>query len=189
MQIDLETLGLDKEKLADMVVERVAERLLSGYDIDEGGEAHSRPSRFQEALQAQIKERINSAVDDLASKHVLPKLQENIDNLVLQETSRWGEKVAPPKSFVEYMVERAENYIREEVDFQGKNKEQGGYNWSKKTTRISFIINSHLQYHIENAVKQALAGANAAIVGGLEGAVKVALQNATAALKVAVTSR
>ena len=191
MQIDLETLGLDKEKLAELVVDRVVEQLLSSYDVDEDGQEGRSSSRFKDALQGQIKERINSSVAELAEKHLMPKLQEGIDGLILQETSKWGEKTGAPISFVDYMVQRAENYIREEVNHDGQSKAEArdSYGFNGKTTRITYLINRHLQYHIQTAVKEALDVANKAIIGGLERAVKMKLEEVSKTLTLAVATK
>jgi hypothetical protein len=59
----------------------------------------------------------------------------------------------------------------------------------KHSTRITYLVNHHLQYSIETAMKKALANANSSIVQGIEGAVKIALANATAALQVTVKTK
>jgi len=72
----------------------------------------------------------------------------------------------------------------EPVSYDGKSKSPDNYGWSPRSTRIVYLINSHLQYSIETAMKNALATANKSIVGGLEAAVKIALQDAQAKIKV-----
>ena len=68
-------------------------------------------------------------------------------------------------------------------------KGDNSYNWSAKQTRIVHLVHQHLQYSIENAMKEALKIANSAIVGGIEGAVKLKLAEVAAALKIDVKTR
>jgi hypothetical protein len=189
MEVTLEALGIDKETVTDLVVEKLVDRLMLEKYADEDGREDSRESEFSRSLTGLVRSTINQKVAALAEANLLPRVTATVESLVLQETSKWGEKVGAPVSFTEYLVMRAENYIREEVDFQGKAKSEGGYNWSKNTTRISYLINNHLQYHIEQAVKTALQRANEAIVGGLETAVKIKLQEVAAQMQLTVKTK
>ncbi|TXH43920.1 MAG: hypothetical protein E6Q97_33490 [Desulfurellales bacterium] len=186
MAMTLEELGITKEELAERVVDRITDQLLRGYEFDEEGNEGPRASSFNQTLQKQIKELIDAKVAALAEQHVLPKVGDFIENLTLQETNKWGEKTGQTLTFIEYLVQRADAYMREEVDRNGKSKSEDSYSWSRHSTRLSYAIDSHLQHHMESAMRKALADANASIAGGITAAVKLSLEQILINLKVGV---
>jgi hypothetical protein len=185
--ITLESLGFTKEELQNRVVDQLCENILSGKGYDEDGAEYYEDSQFKKKLEERLKEHINATIGAIAEKHVLPNVTAYIENLCLQETNKWGEKTGQKVTFIEYLTQRADAYIREDVNYQGKSKSEGdSYNWSKNTSRISYLINSHLQYAIEGMTKAALANANKSIVGGIEQAVKIQLEQTLGKLKLDV---
>ena len=185
--VTLESLGFTKEDLQERLVERLAEQILSGKSFDEDGEEFYDDSQFKKQLEERLRKHVGETINSIAEKHVLPNVTSYIENLVLQTTNKWGEKQGTPVTFIEYLVQRAEAYIQEEVNYEGKGKgEKDSYNWNKHTTRIAYLINAHLQYSIETAMKQALKVANESIAGGIEQAVKIKLQDVLNSIKVGV---
>lgn len=185
MELTLESLGLRRDEILDRVVNRIAESVMESWTVGEDGDeaiAHRTP--FAEALERKVMERVDAAVVGIAGRHVLPNVAAYVETLCLQETNKWGEKRGEPVSFVEYLVRKAEDFLREPVSFQGKTKGQDSYNWKADTTRIAYMIHEHLQYSIKSAMEQALKTANSAIVGGIEEAVKIKLSEVAASLKV-----
>ncbi|MFN4017662.1 MAG: hypothetical protein ACK4JB_20145 [Reyranella sp.] len=176
-EITLEALGLKAEDIADRVVDRIAEQMLTKIDYDEDERPHHNPSPFRAALQQRIKDRIDRSIDEIAAKHVLPNITEYLEGLCLQETNRWGEKTGKPLTFIEYLAQRADAYMKEEVNYSGKTKEEDSYSWRKNTTRVSYLIHQHLQFSIEKAMKAALRNANNSIIGGIQKAVEVSLSS------------
>ncbi len=77
--------------------------------------------------------------------------------------------------------------MTEEVDFQGNIKERDGYNWRKAGTRISYMMEKHLQYHISSAVEKALKDLNSSVAIGIAETVKAQLAQTLAKLKVGVS--
>jgi hypothetical protein len=140
-------------------------------------------------LEAKVLERVHQAIDDIAAKNVLPNVASYVENLTLQETNKWGEKTGSPLTFVEYLVQRAEHYITEKVDFQGRAKGQDSYSWNGTQTRITYLVHEHLQYSIDTAMKDALKAANGNIVKGLEETVKLKLREIANGMNVKVEAR
>lgn len=176
-EITLEALGLKAEDIADRVVNRIVEKMLSDSIHDEWGDEAEKPSAFRKALQARMIAQINKSIEEIAAKHVLPNITQYLETFCLQETNSWGEKKGKPVTFVEYLVQRADAYMKEEVDYSGKSKAEDSYNWRKNTTRVAYLIHEHLQYNITRAMKEALQTANNSIVGGIQKAVQVSLSN------------
>lgn len=187
----LEALGITKDELIERIVDKATSDLLTSvsynYDTDEEFKTQS---TLAKQLDKKIKEHIDAKVTELADKHILPRVTEMIENITIAKTNNWGEKTGEKYTFIEYLTKCAENYMTAEVNYEGKTKDQsGGYSWSKSGTRVALMIDKHLHYSIETAMKNALAQANSTIATGLQGAVKIALQNATEKLKVAVTTK
>lgn len=189
MQITLESLGLSKEDIQDRVIERLCEQVLSGKTYDEDGSEEWVDSQFKRKLDERVKAQVEASINAMAEQHILPNVSHYIENLTLQETNRWGEKTGTPITFIEYLVQRAEAYIQEPVNHNGKSKSEDSYSWSKHTTRIAYMIDQHLQYSIKTAMERALKTANSAIAGGIQSAVKMKLEEVVSGLQVAVKTK
>lgn len=187
----LQALGITPEELIDRIVAKATEELLTNEAYDEEGDpVGRRATDLARRIEKNIQVHVDAKIQALADQHVLPNVSAYIEGLTLQETNRWGERTGQKMTFIEYLVQRADAYMREEVNFEGKGKaENGSYSWNKSGTRVAFMVNKHLHYSIEQAMTQALTHANSTISQGLEEAVKIALANATAGLKVAVTNK
>lgn len=188
--ITIEALGLSRDELAERILDKAVSEMLSMQTYDEDGEPFgSKNTAFANALQAKIKQRIDTAIDEIAAKNVLPNVGAYVESLVLQETTKWGAKVGQPVTFIEYLVQRAEAYMTEHVNYEGRSKsEAGGYSWSASQTRVAHMIHKHLHYEIESAMKQALADVNKSVAKGLHETVRISLNEAAAKLKVEVKS-
>lgn len=186
IELSLENLGLTQEDLATKLVDRIAENLLTGLKYDEDGGEWRSDSPFAKKLDKLIKDRLDTIVNDMANKHVLPVVTSLVENLVLQATNKWGENRGAPVTFKEYLVQRAEAWMTEQVDYQGKAKGTDGYRGNARGTRVSFMIHQHLDYEIQTAMKAAFATSNASIAKGLHEAVRIALNEVLTKLTVEV---
>ena len=178
MTISLEELGITKDELQAKIVEQAVEALL--------GLSCASESAIANAVRGECEKIIEERVSAFCEKHILPNVTRYVENVCLQETNKWGEKQGVPLTFKEYLVARAEHYLTEEVNFEGKAKDARNYNWSKTQTRISYLVHQHLHYSIAQAMKEAIATANKAIVGGLEETVKIKLAEVAEKLQVNV---
>lgn len=187
--ISLSALGLTEERLADRLVEKLAQHMLSSLQYDEDdGEWHGE-SRFAKRLSDQVAAKMNKIVDDLGEKHILPRVTEMVENLTIQQTNQWGEKRGEAVSFIEYLTQRADHWMREEVSYDGKTKGQDPYSWRKAGTRVEYMIDRHLQHSISTAMQNALSAANQTIIGGLKDAVNIKLGEIAVQLKTEVKKR
>jgi hypothetical protein len=183
MEISLESLGITKEDLQEKVIDRLCEQLLSETGFDEDGNPEPRESSFHRSITEKVKKHVADTISAIAEKQLLPNVTSYIESMCLQEASKWGEKVGKPVTFVEYLVARADAYIKEEVDYHGKTKAEDSYNWRKNTTRISYLINEHLHFHVEKAMVESLGIAVKSVKESLEGAVKLALEKVKVTVK------
>ena len=188
-ELSLESLGLSQEDLASRLVNKLAENLLTSLQYDEeGGQWHG-DSAFAKKLDKMVKDRLDKIVNDMAEKHVLPRVNDMVENMVLQETNRWGEKIGKSLTFREYLVQRAEAWMTEQVDYNGKPKGTDGFSWTARSTRVAHMIHQHLHYEIERAMKEAFAAVNTSVAKGLNEAVRIAINNVTSKLKVQVSTQ
>lgn len=186
MQLDFQALGFTKEELQQRVVDQIVQHALSSTFYDEDENEFTRDSKFARDVDAKIKEHINVTINNLAEKHVLPNVSKYIEGMVLQQTNTWGEKTGKPVTFVEYLMQRAEAYMQEKVDFQGKTKQEAGSYFNGTQTRIAHLMHEHLHYSIDSAMKDALKIATSAISTGIQETVKIKLGEISAGLKTEV---
>lgn len=189
--MDLQELGFTKEELQERVIDKIVQRVMNSteYNYDSDSE-YLGDSQFARDLQKRVKEQIDASINDLAAKHVLPNVAKYIEELTLQTTNQWGERVGTPVTFIEYLTQRAEAYMTEKVSFDGKAKtEANGYSWNGTQTRITYLVHQHLHYSIETAMKQALQIANSAIASGIQETVKQKLGEISSSLKVSVATK
>jgi hypothetical protein len=190
MSINLESLGFTNEELRERVIDRIVDQVMDSEYEDEDGRSIRSSSSFGRALHLKVQKQIDDTVATMAEKYILPNVSAYIESLTLQETNKWGEKSGMQVTFIEYLVKRAEAYMTEQVDGDGKSKaESTASYWSAKQTRVSSLINKHLHYSIETAMKQALSDAHSKIVKGLEDTVKMKLAEISQGLKVTVMTK
>jgi hypothetical protein len=177
MEFTCEQIGLTQDELQERVVIGLVERILGAradapvWD-DRCGVRQTVLSEARERVQMVIE----AEVAKICEAEITPKVEDLIEGFILQKTNQWGEKTGEPVTFTEFIVQRAEAWITEKVSHDGKSKaEAGAYSWSASTTRIAYMIDKHLQYHIETAMSSALADANSQIAEGILQAVKVKL--------------
>lgn len=190
MSLDIEALGFTREELQERVVQRICTELLESIGYDEYGDESPASSSFKKEIDKRIKQQIEATINAIAEKHVLPNVAQYIENLTLTETNKWGESKKEPVTFVEYLVGRAEAYMQETVDYNGKSKaENSGYSFNGTQTRITHLVHQHLHYSIETAMKNALSVANSAIAKGIAETAKTKLEEIVSGLKVQVTTK
>lgn len=191
MELNLETLGFTKDELQERVIDRISETLLTGMEYDpENDTEYPVASRFQQAIKKRIEQQVNETINAIAEKHVLPNVSKYVEELTIQQTNQYGEKRGESVTFIEYLTQRAKDYMQEKVDFKGKSKtEDGGYNWSGTQTRITHLVHQHLHYSIETAMKDALKVATGEIAKGIHETARLKLNEIAATMKVNVTTK
>lgn len=187
--ITLESLGFSQKELQERVVEKLCEQVLRSVGYDEDGDEIDVDSKLSQTIEKRVKAHIDATINGLAEKHVLPNVATYIENLTLQATNKWGERRGEKVTFIEYLTQRAEAYMQEEVNYEGKPKGTDSYSWHGTQTRLTHMVNQHLHYSIETAMKNALQIANSAIAKGIEETVKIKLGEMTASLKVSTEAK
>ena len=189
MEITLESLGFTKKQLQEKVIEHAVEKLLSGVTYDEDGNTEAIDSKLQEKMRRLIVDKIEETIKIFAETNVLPNVQKYVEEIKLQQTNQWGEKKGENISFTEYLIKRAEAYMLEKVDNEGKSQKELPYSWLGIQTRIAYMVNKHLHHSIEIAMKNALQIANSTLVAGIEDTVKIKLQEIVDSIKCSVKTK
>lgn len=184
-----EKLEFDQEDLKNQVIKVTSERLfdeLINGDVDSGLE-----SEFTDKIRKRIKDAVNKKIDALADKNIIPRLDQLIEELVLTPTNQWGEKNedGDPKTFKEYLVQRAGDYMKDEVDSEGKTKKEGGSYWTKNSSRLNYMIEERFDGHMKDAVKTILENATELLTTSIREAVEGKLKEIAAAIKIKVSDR
>lgn len=185
MNIDLKAIGITEADLVDRVVDQLVHNILYSRGSDDEGKEFRFASTTKKELDARIVSLINEKVTAIADEHIKPNVNAMIEGIVIQKTNQYGEKDGKPVTFIEYLVGRAERYMVEEVNSEGKSKAESGdsYNWRKAGTRVAMMLDKHLHYSISTAMEQALKSANSQIATGIAETVKIKLNEIVGRIK------
>lgn len=189
MNIDFESLGFTKEELQERVVEKIVDSLNTHRYLDEDGDEHEKRSKFFLLLKERVKSRVDSKVDELAEKFVLPKVSECIDNITIQKTNEYGEKKGESVTFIEYLVSRAESYMQEYVDSDGKRLGNQSYRRDPEQTRITQLVDRYLHTHIENSMRESLKIALGEIAKGIHETARIKLNQIAESMKISISTK
>lgn len=181
MSLDLASLGFSKEELLQRIVDQACESLLYGDEMLDG---------IQKQIDARVKKQVLDKINELAEQHVLPNVARYVENITMQETNQWGEAKGVKITFVEFLVNRANAYLQEQVDGDGKSKtEKDSYNWSGKQTRITHLVHAHLHNSIKQAMEEAMKVGVGEIARGIHETARLKLNEIAAGMKVQVTTK
>lgn len=193
MAITAKDIGLTDKELQTRVVSGIVESFLHHvqYEDDTNSE-YLATSPFGRKVNEAVKTAIDEKVQALAELHIIPKVDDLIEDLVITKTNDWGEATGEKWTLVEYLVKSAETYMIEEVDMDGKSKEEvrrrGRSFRGKGYPRISYLVDKNLRYAIEVATEKILKSANEQLVDGLKASVEKSLKNIVDNIKVQVKS-
>ena len=186
----LKEIGITKEELQEKVIEKVVRCVFERNSFDEDVDSVTVSTDFSNRLNKLVQDKIQATIDKLASKHVLPNVEKYIKELKIQKTNCYGEPKQEPLSFLEYLIQTAENYMTEKVNYDGKSKSQcDSYSWKGEQTRVTHMVHRYLHYSIETAMKNALQNANSQIVKGLEETCKMKLAEISSQLQISVKTK
>lgn len=184
----IEDLGFTQEELQNRVINVIAHQAMGMKLDEEDNEHYWSNSLFNKKLQQFIMQHIDESIRKIAEKYVLPHVTEMVENLVLQETNKWGEKIGKPLTFKEYFVFKAESYMTEQVDLSGKSKNEAKDSyWTGRESRIENMVQGNLKHTIEVAMKDVIKTANNALVGGIQETVRIKLNEISNSIKIGVS--
>lgn len=180
--MDLTALGISPDELRAQIIDKAAEKLLADYAATTDDDDIF--SLFDARMKRAIEGKMTEIVDRTARDVVEPRLVAMIESMTFPETNRYGEAQKPPKTWREKLIEMAEGWLGTTVNYNGKTQQEDSYSWRAHSTRVVYMVEKHLQYQIDAAIKAALAEVNTKIAGGIAAAVKISLQETLAGLRV-----
>lgn len=187
----LEALGLDTTELGNRIVDQAVQALLSstGFNPD-SEEEYSCESRFKREIHQRVKDAVDAKITAIAEEHLIPRIGEMIETADMRQTNRYGEPTSPSLTFKEYIASRAEAYMSEDVDYNGKSKSESGdsYNWRTNGPRLTVLMRSYIRDTLEKSAKAAVADVNKVIAKNIEKAAVDAIQATASSIKVQVSA-
>jgi hypothetical protein len=184
--IDLASLGFTKEELQERVVARIADDILTSSGFDDDGEPVAMASGFKKQVAALVTNRVDDAVATLCKQVVDENFADYLSRVQLQRTTHWGEKKGDPMSFVDFITHRAHEYLNEQVDREGKPKNDSYFR--PETTRAMWLTNAAVHKNIIDVMNQCLTGHNNTVGEAIAIAVKTAIDNVKTSFKVTTTT-
>ena len=186
----LEALGVSAENLAERIIDQAVNALLysTGFNPDTEEEV-TYENKFKKAIEAKIQQTVDAKITAIADVHILPRVGELIESANMVQTNKWGEAKSAPMSFKEYIAHRADAYMCEAVDINGKSKTEGdSYNWRSCGPRLTVLMRNYIRDSMETAAKSAVNDINKVIAKNIEKASKDAIAATVANLKVSIAA-
>ncbi len=185
----LEALGINKEDLIERIIDQAVQGLLysTGYNQDTDEDV-TYASRFKNEIEKRVQSSVDAKIAALAEIHVLPRVGEMIEAANMVKTNQYGEAKSPPMTFKEYIAHRAEAYMSEDVDYNGKSKAEGDYNWRSCGPRLTVLMRQYIKDTLETHAKAAVTDVNKVIADNIAKAAKEAITSAAANLKVNIAA-
>jgi len=179
MDIDLDFLGITKEELIEKIVSKAAiEFSGTKYYDEEDDEYYYYNNKIAKELNKVIEERIKKSVTKFCDKFIKPSIEKKIDETILEKTNQWGEKKGEKIGFKEYIIARAEKYLDERVDDQGRDS-RDSYNTRGTSRRIVYMVEDKLTTQIEEALKDGVKLINQSFKDGISATVKDKMEELT----------
>lgn len=177
MSLDIEALGFTKEELQDRVVEKIVASLMSqeGYDSEHDHYFEGK-SEFANEIKSRVVSAIDAKVEEFAQQIIVPLVHQQVDALVVSRTNTFGEKQGEPVTFTEYVVNAANAFLMEKVDYEGKPFKSDGWGKKEGQTRVTYLLDSHLQYRVKDAMTDAVKQVTVMMVEGLGETAKASVQ-------------
>jgi hypothetical protein len=187
----LQAIGLTQEEIQRRVIDRIVAELMeeeAGHYDEDTGQSYkeTRASQLERELRKTVQTRIAEQVIAVADAHLTPRIREIIESTKLQATNKWGEKQSEPMSFCEYLVKRAEAYMTEEVNLQGKTRGERDHDFKGVQTRIAYMVHCDLYNAVHKAVQEALTSANTMFAKSLQDMVNAKLAEVAGAIKLSM---
>jgi len=168
---DMNEIKFDQAALEERIIEQAAHAIAENFFDGQMGDLER---RIVDLMEAKTAERCDATV--------LPVIENGIQDFIVRETNRFGEEKGEPKTFAEYLVGLADDYLMEHVGYDGKPKPKNDYGYRDADTRLTFLIKKHLRHEVENAMKAATKAINDKIAPALAETVKIQAKDVVAKL-------
>ena len=160
---------LTKEEVMERVVQKMFDHFMHRSIDDEDRYKYTVESEMARSLDKHVKNRIDETIKEMADKIVIQEIPKYIENLVLHETNRWGEKQGKSLTIKEYLTNKLDEYMTTKVNRDGKPDSYGGktpVEWGLNNSfrrllkdnlvNINEELAKSLTQHVEEEIKSVL---------------------------------
>jgi len=146
-----------------------------------------REPEFVSGVRKKYVDLLEQGLKTIADTSIAPKIGSILDSVQFEETNSWGEPKGKKQTLREFIEAKITKWLGETVDYQGRVKESGCYAGASQT-RLAYMVSSHLEREIKEAVTNALKNFNQQLAASLHETVKMKLGEALNNLKVQVNT-
>jgi len=189
MEFTLESLGMTQECLQERVIEHIANAILDGTADD------FYHDQIEKDLKKLLADRIDEKITAIAEKSLYPHIDSTIEGFLVQQTNAYGEAKGEAKTFTEYLCGKAEEYLTEPLDNNGRTKEEckrGDHSWYDRDphpSRIVRHVDSYLRGRVEDAMKVATNSVGKVLQEALSKTVTDTLKEMSEKVRVVLTDK
>jgi hypothetical protein len=184
----LQQLGLTVDELQTRVIDKICDTLLVRFENDGDDGEYPVGSPLAKKLEKRVQEIVTSAVDKFADANIRPGIEKLVETIKLQKTNAWGEKNGGTISFIEYLAQRADAYLQEQVNHDGKIPD-GSFGRHGMQPRIAYLIDQHLHYRIATAAQEAMKPILDSMAQGMTDIARVKFDEASKSIKICVEAK
>lgn len=173
----LEALGITREDVLACTVKELTKQIL-GQDDEGEYEAPNLEAMVNRETRKFIDEKVMDTVRAECEKAFTPLIESKLADYTLQQTNSWGEKLGRTLTLTEFLVQRIDAYMMEEVDSNGRSQEECRArhdSFYKAGPRVTRAIHQYFHFHMDEAMKQVLKDSANILTEGIEKAAKNAL--------------
>ena len=164
MNIDLQDLGINAEKIQDAVVAEITERILTG---ERGWDE----SKFRREMDEQIKKHVQSGLEKVIAAVLQGEITAQIEALKFETTNGYGEKKGEPLTLREWVSKRITEYMNEDVNEKGLSREQDGYSWKAAGRRAMVLFKVTMREEIQQSINAMWRDGNKPLLDAVQEAV------------------
>ena len=136
---------IDQKAIETAVIEQAAGRIAESIH-------ETRLDELRERVEQLVEEVVIRKCDEV----VRPVIEAGVEGFVIEQTNTFGEKKGEPVTFAEYVTQIAETWLGQKVDHSGKAVDSGAYGGREAQSRLTHLLDEHLQYRISGAMKDAV---------------------------------
>lgn len=161
----LQALGMDPATIRDQVIDAIVARVMGDGEY------------YKSELAKQVQKQVDAHAAAYFKKVIGPITKEMVEKVDFPETNRYGEPKGARLTLREHLAKRAETYLSEPVDSNGKAAWERGSSYDMKHTRLVHLVRDHFRYTMQGLVEKLMTEANRQLAGGIEGSVKLTLES------------
>lgn len=173
-------LGISQDELREQIVERASQKL-TDYVIETEGDSLQNLQPAHNTIEKIVGEQVDTFIEN----ELRPVVEKGVENVIFDFTNQYGEKKGQSLTFREYLVQRAEEYLTEKVNYDGKSKREDSM--ARPTQpRITYMIDRMIHSRIEKAMKDAIEDFDRMLQQGLSATVNQKLSEIAKNTKISI---